>query len=75
MEPKGFGNAGAPLFGAPAQQTWDFAGFKGFAVKEGHRLQFRYNAPQFAAPSRSLGAADFGRINATSSTTARCNSG
>ena len=45
--------------------------FKEFKVREGHRLQFRYeafnflNTPQFAAPSRSLGSADFGRINST----------
>jgi hypothetical protein len=71
MGPKGYGNAGVSLFDSPAHKTWDFACFKEFAVKEGHRLQFRYeafnflNTPQFAAPSRSLGAADFGRINST----------
>ena len=71
MGPKGYGNAGVSLFDAPAQKTWDFACFKEFAVREGHRLQFRYeafnflNTPQFSAPSRSLGAADFGRINST----------
>jgi hypothetical protein len=69
--PKGYGNAGVSLFDAPAQKTWDFACFKEFAVREGHRLQFRYeafnflNTPQFNAPSRMLGAADFGRINST----------
>jgi hypothetical protein len=71
MGPKGYGNAGVSLFDAPGQKTWDFACFKEFSVKEGHRIQFRYeafnflNTPQFAAPSRSLGAADFGRINST----------
>lgn len=71
MGPKGYGNAGVSLFDSPAHKTWDFACFKEFAVKEGHRLQFRYeafnflNTPQFSAPSRSLGAADFGRINST----------
>jgi hypothetical protein len=69
--PKGYGGAGTFLFDAPAQKTWDFALFKEFRVKEGHRLQFRYeafnflNTPQFNAPSRTLGAADFGRINST----------
>lgn len=69
--PKGYGNAGVSLFDAPAQKTWDFACFKEFAFKERHRIQFRYeafnflNTPQFAAPSRSLGAADFGRISST----------
>jgi hypothetical protein len=71
LGPKGYGNAGVSLFDAPAQKTWDFACFKEFQVREGHRLQFRYeafnflNTPQFSAPSRSLGAAEFGRINST----------
>lgn len=71
MGPKGYGNAGVSLFDGPAQKTWDFACFKEFRFKESHRIQFRYeafnflNTPQFAAPSRSLGAADFGRINST----------
>ena len=71
LGPKGYGNAGVTLFDAPAQKTWDFALFKEFRIKEGHTLQFRYeafnflNTPQFNAPSRSLGAADFGRISST----------
>ncbi|MCS7024870.1 MAG: TonB-dependent receptor [Bryobacteraceae bacterium] len=71
LGPKGYGNAGTSLFDAPAQKTWDFACFKEFRPKEGHRIQFRYeafnflNTPQFGAPSRVLGAADFGRINST----------
>lgn len=70
--PQGYGNAGVSLFDAPASKTWDFACFKEFIPKEGHRIQFRYeafnflNTPQFSAPSRALGAADFGRINSTS---------
>jgi hypothetical protein len=69
--PKGYGNAGVSLFDAPAQKTWDFACFKEFTPKEAHRIQFRFeafnflNTPQFSAPSRALGAADFGRINST----------
>lgn len=71
MGPKGYGNAGVSLFDAPGQKTWDFACFKEFAFRETQLVQFRYeafnflNTPQFAAPSRSLGAADFGRINST----------
>jgi len=71
LGPKGYGNAGVSLFDSPAHKTWDFALFKEFAVREGHKLQFRYeafnflNTPQFSAPSRSLGAADFGRISGT----------
>lgn len=68
---RGYGNAGVSLFDSPAHKTWDFALFKEFRVREGHKLQFRWesfnflNTPQFSAPSRSLGAADFGRINST----------
>lgn len=71
MGPLGYGNAGVSLFDAPAQKTWDFALFKEFHPKENHRLQIRYeafnflNTPQFGAPSRALGAADFGRIGGT----------
>jgi hypothetical protein len=71
LGPKGYGNAGVSLFDAPGQKTWDISLHKEFRVREGHRLQFRYeafnffNTPQFNAPSRSLGAADFGRINGT----------
>jgi len=69
--PKGYGNAGVSLFDAPGSKTWDFACFKEFTPREGHRLQFRYeafnflNTPQFGAPGRSLGGADFGRIGGT----------
>ena len=69
--PLGYGNAGVSLFDAPGQKTWDFALFKEFKPREGHRIQFRFeafnflNTPQFNAPSRSLGAADFGRIGGT----------
>jgi hypothetical protein len=71
MGPLGYGNAGVSLFDAPGSKTWDFALFKEFTPREAHRIQFRYeafnflNTPQFSAPSRSLGAADFGRINST----------
>jgi len=71
LGPLGYGNAGVSLFDAPGQKTWDFALFKEFKPHEGHRIQFRYeafnflNTPQFSAPSRSLGAADFGRIGGT----------
>jgi len=72
LGPKGYGNAGVSLFDAPGFKTWDFACFKEFHPKENHRIQFRYeafnflNTPQFSAPSRSVGAADFGRIGGTS---------
>jgi hypothetical protein len=67
----GYGNAGISLFDAPGQKTWDFALFKEFRVKEGHKLQFRWesfnflNSPQFSAPDRTLGSATFGQITST----------
>ena len=67
----GYGNAGVGLFDAPAQKTWDFALFKDFRIREGHRLQFRWesfnftNTPQFSAPNATLGSATFGRITST----------
>ncbi|MFN3325997.1 MAG: hypothetical protein ACK5AZ_21065 [Bryobacteraceae bacterium] len=71
LGPLGYGNAGAALFDAPAIKTWDFALFKEFRIREGHRVQFRWesfnflNTPQFNAPGRTLGGADFGRITST----------
>jgi hypothetical protein len=68
---KGYGNAGVALFDAPAMKTWDFGLTKNFRVREGHRLQFRWemfntlNTPQFSAPSASLGSATFGWISST----------
>lgn len=71
LGPKGYGNAGVSLFDSPAHKTWDFALFKEFVIREGHKLQFRYeafnflNTPQFNAPDRMLGSATFGRISST----------
>jgi hypothetical protein len=71
LGPEGYGNAGVSLFDAPAQKTWDFSLHKEFRVREGHRLQLRYeafnalNTPQFGAPVRSLGSAEFGRVTGT----------
>jgi hypothetical protein len=67
----GYGNAGTSLFDAPALKTWDFALFKDFRITENQKVQFRWeafnftNSPQFNAPGRSLGGADFGRIGST----------
>ncbi len=67
----GYGNAGISMFDAPGQKTWDFALFKDFRVKEGHKVQFRWeafnflNTPQFSAPDRTLGSATFGQITST----------
>lgn len=67
----GYGNVGIGSFDAPATKTWDFALFKEFRVREGHRIQFRWesfnflNSPQFSAPDRTLGSATFGQITST----------
>jgi len=67
----GYGNSGVGLFDSPGQKTWDFALFKEFRVKEGHRIQFRWeafnftNTPQFGGPDRTLGSATFGQITGT----------
>ena len=69
--PLGYGNAGVSLFDAPAQKTWDFSLLRDFKIREGHTLQFRWeafnflNTPQFNAPDRTLGDAAFGRITTT----------
>ncbi len=66
-----YGNAGVNLFDAPARKEWVFGLFKDFRVREGHRLQLRYeafnflNTPQFSAPERSLGNPSFGRVTST----------
>ena len=66
-----YGNAGVGLLDAPAQTDWTFATFKEFRVREGHKVQFRYeafnftNTPQFSAPDRTFGNANFGRITST----------
>jgi len=71
MGPLGYGNAGVTLFDTPAQKTWDVGIFKEFRIREGHTLQFRYeafnflNTPQFGGPDRTLGDAAFGRITTT----------
>ena len=69
--PKGYGTAGRSLFEAPAMKTWDFGLFKEFPIREGHRLQLRWesfnflNTPQFSAPNFTFGGATFGRISGT----------
>jgi hypothetical protein len=71
LGPLGYGNSGTGLFDAPAQKNWTFALFKDFRVREGHRVQLRWevfnftNTPQFSAPDRSLGNPTFGRITST----------
>jgi hypothetical protein len=48
--------------------NWDFSAHKEFAVREGLRIQFRYesfhftNTPRFGTPGATLGTATFGQI-------------
>ncbi len=66
-----FGNVGRNTLRQPAMKTWDIGLFKQFPIREGQRLQFRFeafdlfNTPQFAAPNRTLGAPAFGQITST----------
>ena len=67
----GYGNVGVGTIDAPANKTVDFALFKEFRVREGHLIQFRWeafnflNTPQFAGPDRTLGSPTFGQITST----------
>ena len=63
------GNGGRNILVGPGLNNWDLGVFKSFMVREGLRLEFRYemfntwNHSQFNAPSNSLeNAATFGRI-------------
>ena len=56
----------------PSAFNWDFSLFKRFAVREEHRLEFRYevfnlfNTPQFTNPAANISApATFGRSFST----------
>jgi len=66
-----FGDIGRNILNQPAPKTWDVGVFKHFNVREGQRIQFRFeafnlfNTPQFAAPNSTLGTPTFGQITAT----------
>ena len=67
----GYGNVGVGTIDAPGNKTIDFALFKEFRIREGHSIQFRWeafnflNTPQFSGPDRTLGSATFGQITST----------
>ena len=69
--PKGFGlfgNCGTGLIRGPGENTWNWAVFKSFPIRERAKLQFRaeffnvWNHPNFSGVSTSLGAGDFGQV-------------
>jgi hypothetical protein len=64
------GNAGRNVLRTPGTRQWDFSLIKNFRVREGHTLQFRFEAfnfsnhPNWSTPSNnSRSAAQFGVIN------------
>jgi len=65
-----FGNVARNVLISPGLGQWDFAVIKNTGIKEGHRLQFRFEAfdfsnhPNFNAPAVDLlSLATFGRIS------------
>jgi len=70
LQPLGtFGNVGRNAFIAPGILNWDFSTLKNFRIAEGHELQFRFEAFNFAnhaqwnPPDGNRSSANFGRIN------------
>jgi len=64
------GNVGRNVLRTPGTRQWDFSLLKNFRVREGHALQFRFEAfnfsnhPNWNVPSNnSRSAAQFGVIN------------
>jgi len=63
-----FGTAGRNIIEGPGLKLTDFGIHKNFVIKEGHRLQFRFEAfnslnnVNFALPQNNLAAGDFGTI-------------
>ena len=66
-----FGNAGRNTVLGPRGFYWDFSTHKDFRIKEGHELQFRWEAfnvlnhPVWGLPNTSLSSTNFGRITST----------
>ncbi len=64
-----YGNLGRNVLHAPGRTSLDMAIHRDFVVKEGMRLQFRFesfnltNTPAFAAPAAGFGSATFGTIS------------
>jgi hypothetical protein len=66
-----FGNAGRNTVLGPRGFYWDFSTHKDFRIKEGHELQFRWEAfnvlnhPVWGLPTTSLSSSNYGRITST----------
>jgi len=67
-DPFTFGSAARNLIEAPGVVNFDFAVYKSFRLREGWRLQFRweafnlFNTPAFGVPNGQLGNPNFARI-------------
>ena len=67
-----FGNAGRNTVLGPAGFSFDFSTHKDFRIREGHELQFRWEAfnvlnhPVWNFPNTSLSSSNFGRVTSTS---------
>ncbi len=67
-----YGNSGVRILPTDIIRTIDYSLFKNFEVREGMRLQFRFeafnlpNTPSFAAPASTLDAGVPGRVTSTS---------
>jgi hypothetical protein len=66
-----FGNAGRNTVIGPRGFYWDFSTHKDFRIREGHQLQFRWEAfnvlnhPAWGLPNTTLTSTNFGRITST----------
>ena len=63
-----FGNCGTGLIRGPGENTWNWAFFKNFPLRERAKVQFRaelfniWNHPSFDQVGTSLGSGDFGQV-------------
>jgi hypothetical protein len=72
LQPFGtYGNAGRNAVIGPGLIAWDSSVMKNFPIREGHQIQFRFEAfnlanhPNWDTPGFNLDRADFGKIRNT----------
>jgi hypothetical protein len=72
LQPFGrFGNAGRNTIIGPGVIQWDFSTLKETRIREGHAIQFRFEAfnllnhPNWAAPGVNVSQPDFGKVRST----------
>ena len=65
-----FGNCGTGIIRGPGEDTWNWAFFKTFPIKERLKLQFRaeffniWNHANFSNVNTTYGAGGFGQVSA-----------